>query len=56
MSGETFGLITDIRRESLKLPRVLGPRAWMAQRPRIEPNINGEKINVMMPKDIMLYS
>lgn len=35
-----------------------GPRSWMVQTPRIEPNITREKknVNVVMPNNILLYS
>lgn len=50
---------TYVRRVSppLTLPGVLGPTGWMTQRLRIEINMpGGENVNVMMPRDSLMYS
>jgi hypothetical protein len=39
----------------LTLPGGPEIRGWIAQRPRIESNTNGEKVNGMILNDILLY-
>lgn len=34
-------------------PKTIG---WMAQRPRIDPNMNSINANAMIPSDILIYS
>lgn len=42
---------------TLTLPRTPGPRGWMAQKGKEEPNtIGGGNVNVMMLNNILLYS